>query len=431
MTNIIQAASRRDILKISALTAVGGILGASRAGAAPKQMTMMHESSFIPAYDAYFKNTIAPAYEKATGIKIVYETVSVGSIQTRDTTVAETGTGPEMAQMAFNWPFLFDQKLVDVTDIAKIIGDKAGGWHANAAEAVVVNGKWKAIPFGNIGQLMNYRMDWFDEVGVKSFPETWAELLEAGIKLKKNGHPFGFELGHGFGDNHGWLYPLLWSFGAREVDKDGATVAIDSAETAKAIDFCREFFQKTMFEDVLGWTDVSNNKAFLSEQISCTNNAESILYVAKRDFPDIGKVTGQAQNPKGPTGERFHMLNPWTHGIFTHTPDVQAAKDFMVWLMDPKQVAGWYDVADSYYGPFLHAYDDASFWHKEPRNLPYRDSMANSHLPGWPAPISRPQSESVAKYVVVDMFAKACAGKSTKEVIADASAQLKQIFKNA
>jgi hypothetical protein len=29
------------------------------------------------------------------------------------------------------------------------------------------------------------------------------------------------------------------------------------------------------------------------------------------------------------------------------------------------------------------------------------------------------------------MFAKACAGKSTKEVIADAAAQLKQIHKSA
>ncbi len=78
-------------------------------------------------------------------------------------------------------------------------------------EAVVVNGKWKAIPFGNVGQLMNWRTDWFAEVGIKDFPDTWDGLLEAGIKLKKADHPFGFELGHGFGDNHGWLYPLLWS----------------------------------------------------------------------------------------------------------------------------------------------------------------------------------------------------------------------------
>ena len=49
---------------------------------------------------------------------------------------------------------------------------------------------------------------------------------------------------HGFGDSHGWLYPLLWSYGAREVEADGKTVAIDSAETARAIDFCREFYEK-------------------------------------------------------------------------------------------------------------------------------------------------------------------------------------------
>ena len=54
-----------------------------------------------------------------------------------------------------------------------------------------------------------------------------------------------------------------------------------------------------------------------------------------------------------------------------------------------------------------------------------------AHLPGWPAPLSRAQSETIAKYVVIDMFAKACAGKSTKDVIADAKAQLQQIYKTA
>jgi multiple sugar transport system substrate-binding protein len=430
MANIIRPASRRDVLKITALAGAGAMFGGAQGRAAPKALTMMHESSFIPPYDAYFKSPIAAAYEKATGIKVNYELVSVGTLQTRVTTAAETGAGPDMSTVYFNWPFLFDEKLVDVTDIADVIGKKAGGWHDSAKEAVVVNGKWKSIPFGNVGQLMNYRIDWFNEVGVKEFPDTWDGLLEAGTKLKKADHPFGFELGHGFGDNHGWLYPLLWSYGAREVEPDGKTVVIDSAETARAVDFCRKFYQDTMFEDVLGWTDVSNNKAYLSEQISCTNNAESILYIAKKDFPDIGKVTGQAQNPQGPKG-RFHILGPWSHSIFTHTPDVKAAKDFLVWLMDPTQAGGWYDVAVSYYAPFLHMFDDAQLWHAEPRNLPYRDSLETSHLPGWPAPIGRPQSESVAKYVVVDMFAKACAGKSTKDVIADANAQLKQIFKSA
>ncbi len=39
------------------------------------------------------------------------------------------------------------------------------------------------------------RTDWFKQAGYDKFPDTWDELLEAGIKLKKAGHPFGFELG--------------------------------------------------------------------------------------------------------------------------------------------------------------------------------------------------------------------------------------------
>jgi multiple sugar transport system substrate-binding protein len=422
------AMTRRDAVKILAVAGTGGLLH-SRPGQAATSITMMHESSFIKAYDEYFQKKIIPAYEKAAGVKVVYEIVSVGSTLTRNTTAAETGSGPDLTLMALNWPFLFDDKLVDVSDIAEEAGKANGGWHDAAKELAIVNGKWKAVPFGNIGQLMNYRIDWFKAVGYDKFPDTWDELLEAGAKLKKKGQPFGMELGHGFGDNHGWLYPLLWSYGGAEVLPDGKTIVIDSDETARAVDFCRKFYQATMQEDVLGWTDPSNNKAWMSEQISCTNNAESILYVAKRDFPDIAQVTGQAMNPQGPKG-RFHILNPWSHSIFTHSKDLQASKDFLRWLMKPENISGWYDAAESYYAPFLHAYDNAPLWTREPRNLPYRESLATSRPLGWPAPAGRQQSESVAKYVVVDMFAQACAGKSTKDVIADAKSKLQQIYKS-
>ncbi len=421
--------SRRDFLKAAVAGGVGASLSLTDAQAAAKSLTFMHENSFIKTYDEYMNKTLIPAYEQKTGIKVKYDLVSVGGLQTRVTTASETGSGPDLTCLYFNWPFLYDEKLLDVSDLAEEAGRANGGWYPGAAEAVIVHGKWKALPFGNVGQLMNWRTDWFGEVGFKTFPDTWDELLEAGTKLKKAGHPFGFELGHGFGDNHGWLYPLLWSYGAREVEPDGKTIAIDSAETARAIDFCRKFYENTMFEDVLGWTDPSNNKAWLGQQISCTNNALSILWVAKRDFPEIGRVTDHALNPKGPTGQRYHILQPWSHGIFSHTKDPEAARDFLRWLMQPKQLGGWSASADTYYAPYLKAFDDAPMWREEPRYLPFRESIKTSHLPGWPAPISREQSESVAKYVVVDMFAKACAGASTRDVIAAAKMQLKQIYK--
>src|SRR5690242_5485000 len=105
--------SRRDFLKLTALGAAGTMMAPSIGRAAPKALTMMHESSFIPPFDAYFKGPLAAAYEKATGIKVNYEVVSVGSLLTRVTTAAENGTGPDMATVGFNWAFLFNEKLVD------------------------------------------------------------------------------------------------------------------------------------------------------------------------------------------------------------------------------------------------------------------------------------------------------------------------------
>ena len=422
------AATRRRFLELAGLGAAAAAIGPRPAGAQGKSLTVLHESSFIKTFDEYFQKTLAPAYEKQTGIKVNYELTSVGSLQTRISTIAETGSGADVTMTFFLLPFLFDEKLLDVSDIAEEAGNKQGGWYDSAKEAAVVNGKWKVIPFSNIGQLMNWRTDWFAEVGVKKFPETWEELYEVGKKLKANDHPFGFELGHGFGDNHGWIYPLLWSYGGHEVEEDGKTVIIDSDETARAIDFARKFFRDTMLEDVLGWTDVSNNKAFFAEQISCTNNAESILWLAKRDFPEIAKVTDQSQNPAGPKG-RFHIMSAISHGIFNFSPQKEEARAFLRWLTDEKQLGGWYASADTYYQPLLHAYDNAPMWHVEPRNIPYRDALANAHLLGWPAPPNRQLAESVAKYVVVDMFAKACAGASTKDVIKNAEAQLKGIYR--
>ncbi len=433
--------SRRDFLRAAAFGATAIVI--KSAVAAPsarsatasqassfktKSMTFIHENSFVKAFDEFFQEKLVPRYFQETGIQISYELVSPGGVLTRLTAAAETNSGPEVSLIWLNWAFLLDEKLVDVTDIAEDIGRRYGGWYPAAKEIVFVKRKWRALPVGNVGQLMVYRTDWFDEVGAKNFPETWDELLEVGRKLKAKGHPFGFALGHAFGDNHGWLYPLLWSFGAREVEPAGKTVVLDSNETARAVDFARRFYQETMLPDVLGWLDVNNNRAFLGEQISCTNNASSILITAKKDFPKIGLVVGHALNPKGPTGQRFTMLNPFSHVAFTYAPDQAAAKHFLKWLMEEKQLSDWYASAEAFYAPLLHHYDNHPMWNTDPRQAPFREAVKTAHLPGWPGPPSRAMSESLAKYVINDMFAKACQGASTREVIATATAQLKQIY---
>src|SRR5262249_19988728 len=133
--------TRRNFRTLTAGALASATLTSRRATAAPKAMTVVRESSFIKPFDDYFANTLAPEYEKLTGIKINYEAVSVGGMLTQLTTIAETKSGPEMVGTGVNWPWLFDQSLVDLSDAATEIGTKIDPWHDNKFPAVVVNKK--------------------------------------------------------------------------------------------------------------------------------------------------------------------------------------------------------------------------------------------------------------------------------------------------
>src|SRR6266481_3548810 len=104
--------SRREFVTGS-LAVAGAALLPRHAAAAPKSMTVVHESSFIKPFDDFFVKTLAPEYEKLT----------------RLTMMAETKAGPEITATGLNWAHLFDGSLVDLSDVAAEIGKKLGGWH--------------------------------------------------------------------------------------------------------------------------------------------------------------------------------------------------------------------------------------------------------------------------------------------------------------
>jgi len=425
--------TRRNLLKTAAIGAAGAAAApwiARQAQAKPASITFMRESAYVKEFDEYFQNVLATTYEKETGIKINYEIVAAGGApaMTRLIAIVENKAPVDMAWGQQEW--LYREALVDVSDIDEHIGKTQGGWYPEITRLSRWDGVWKSVPHGNIGQVMVYRRDWFEEAGVKTFPDTWDEFLEAAIKLKAKGHPFGMSMGHGYADNNSWLFPLLWSYGVEVVAKDGKTIHLDSAETARCVDYVRKLYKEGCLEDCVGWLDIHNNKAFLTSQISCTNNASSILLSAKRDLPEMGKVIDHALNPRGPKG-RFHSLVPVTHCIFGQTPDPAETKKFLAWLMDPKQAAGWYESADMYYAPFMHHYDHSPAWNKDPRYPVLQKVLETGKLWLWPAPTDRKAGQTINTWVIADMFAKACTGASTKTVIADATAGLKQIYGQA
>ena len=92
------------------------------------------------------------------------------------------------------------------------------------------------------------------------------------------GTPGGFALGNATGDC-GWTYWLVWAFGGKLVDENN-NVVINSPETIKALEYMQELYP-TFVPGTLAWLDPNNNKAFLDDQVSVTNNGISIYYAAK------------------------------------------------------------------------------------------------------------------------------------------------------
>ena len=85
--------------------------------------------------------------------------------------------------------------------------------------------------------MIAYRRSWFEEAGAAKFPETWEEYRKVGKVLKAKNRPIGQTLGHTFGDAPTFAYPFLWSWGGKEVEADGKTVAINTKETVASVDF--------------------------------------------------------------------------------------------------------------------------------------------------------------------------------------------------
>ena len=109
-----------------------------------------------------------------------------------------------------------------------------------------IGGKWIGVPWAVGGGLVTYRKSWLADIGYEKFPVTWDEWHDAGKKWKAAGHPIGQTLGHTFGDAPGFWYPYLWSWGGKEVEADGKTVALNSKETIESVKFAVPLLERLL-----------------------------------------------------------------------------------------------------------------------------------------------------------------------------------------
>jgi multiple sugar transport system substrate-binding protein len=319
--------------------------------------------------------------------------------------------------------------------VAEEIGKAQGGFHEIARLICTVDGKWIGVPWTVGGGLIAYRKSWLEEAGHTTFPETWDTFREAGKKLKAKGRPIGQTAGHTFGDAPGWWYPYLWSWGGKEVEADGKTIVLNSKETVESIKFAVALWKETMDEGGLAWDDTNNNRAFLSQTISATNNGASIYIEAKRK-PDTYKTEKgtpmwqdiqHARIPKGPGGQ-FNMPGPQTHMLMGYSKNQKAAKDFLRWAHSKPVYDQWFVSQQGYTCGPTKEWEEHAVWDVDPAIKPFRNLPSFGRLAGYAGPPHRQSAEVISKYIIVDMYAKAIQGMAAEEAAKWAHSELAKAY---
>ena len=239
---------RRRLLKFSGAGAVAAGsrrhrrhsgLGRAPAYAQATSLHWLRWADFVPASDQLLKDKIAPQCEKALGIKLNIETINANDLQARVTSAIQSGTGPDIIMLLGNWPQLYADSVVDVSDVAEEIGKAQGGYydiatdrrHGRRANGSACRGRSAAgsSPIANRG---------WRKSAAEKFPETWDEFRAMPARSSRpRAIPIGQTAGHTFGDAPGWWYPYLWSWGGKEVAADGKTVVLNSKETIESVKF--------------------------------------------------------------------------------------------------------------------------------------------------------------------------------------------------
>jgi multiple sugar transport system substrate-binding protein len=391
-------------------------------------LRLLRWSGFVKA-DEEVWNANTKKFQEATGAQVNVEYITWEDVRPKAAMAANLGTGPDLVMGWYDDPHIYPQRLVDVSDVAEDLGKRLGWYDVARAYGYSKPLKhWIGVPIGATCQAMNYRSSWVKEAGFDKFPDTIDKFLQLAKALKTKGHPVGFALGHAVGDGNAWVHWWLWSHGAKAVEADDKTIAINRQETWTALENAREL-HANMVTGVASWLDPNNNRAFLAGEVSVTNNGISIYYAAKRDFPQLAPDIEHASFPVGPVGKPTELHVFSQAFIFKYSRFPNAAKEYLRFMLSPEQASAWVDAMNGYVTPALKTYRDLPVWTRDPKTTPFRDGVARMLPNSYAGTPGQHAAAALADFVVLDMFADATVnGLSPKNAASRAEGRLRRIY---
>jgi multiple sugar transport system substrate-binding protein len=389
----------------------------------------------VPASDVELERQLAE-FGKAAGVKTRLDRVAHLQLPAVLAGEVQGQKGHDLVAVGNSNPHLYSKHLENLDGLFETIG-KAGGGFTTVGMGIGNDGHVKAIPWYFISFPLALRTDLIAEIG-ETLPDTWDDVHRIGTKLKKKGHPLGIQLAHSV-DSNMILRGILWSYGAKLVDSDSKTVAVNTKETLEAFKFIKALYNDAMTSEVLAWDDRNNNVCLNSGKCSMILNPISAYrsaVKAKTIDPDnkdrlVHHSINHIMPPKGPAGR--HMAASFNAaGVWKFAKEKELAKEFLAFHFSKENANKHLEASKGYNQPVLAGNALHPLYASNPKYYFAPFIGWYTHAIGWPGVPTAAMATVTDQYLLPDAAASMAIGKVTpEEAINKLEKQMKRIYKRA
>src|SRR2546423_10889603 len=164
--------TRRRFLQGSSAVAALTATGRAPAFAQGSRLHVLRWVDFIPACDDELQKRAGEA-SKLLGAEVQFEFINANDLQPRITASIQSQSGPDIIHMLHNWPHLYENGLLDVSDVAAWQAKDQGGFYAQSETYTKVGGRFMALPHSIVPGLIAHPKAGVDQSGVATLPETY------------------------------------------------------------------------------------------------------------------------------------------------------------------------------------------------------------------------------------------------------------------
>ena len=431
--------ARREFLRKAAVVTVGAAAGLATlrtmASAQPKtKLRVWLFKSFVTNANDVLGRQIE-AWAKERGVDVELDWATFGDREPKFVAAIEAGNPPDLAEMHIMGPTRYKAVLRDMSALAGDLARAKGGLLPFAETAMKIDGKFLAVARYSMTTVFFVRKDVMEAKGLKPPKVYDPDVVEFARKTQdpsKDLFGFGQTLNRS-DDGDGFMENIFWDYGGGSWDKDGkpALGTTFRAQNLKALQFAVDTIQKHKIQPpgVMGWTDVSNNEAYMAGKLVTTNNGASLYYAMVTKKHELAAKTQLVLTPGGPGGS-FVGSSCYNWAIFGKSKHADLCEDLIRWVEDEKRFSEYLHVSVGQAGPVYKGRVDHPYWKSDPNFEAIVQNIVRSVNYGHPGPLTSAAVEVRAQHILTDMAGRVVVGGLSPEAaLKEAHARVEEIYK--